>query len=434
MITRHLVAGVDSSTQSCKVVIVDPLTGEQVREGRAKHPDGTSINPEHWWTALLEAIANAGGLSDVKAISIAGQQHGLVTLDADGNLVRDALLWNDTRSAPQVDRLIDKFGLNWLAENTGSVPVPSFTSTKLLWVSENEPNEAARIAAVALPHDWLTWKLAGHAPDIDKLVTDRSDASGTGYFDSSKNQYVSEVIEFCIGRQVKLPRVAQWHEVVGEVVTDIAGGPGCKIGPGMGDNAGAALGLNLAAGEAAISIGTSGTIFGVTEAGSADITGAVAGFASADGKYLPLVCTLNAARVLEWGAGILGVSLDELGDLAAKAKPGAGGVNLTPYFVGERTPNLPDATASLTGLTLLNGTRENFARACVEGMLRGLDVGRDLITAQGNHVSGLKLVGGAAANLGVRAVAREIFGDTVSFPPPAEYVALGAARQASLIR
>ena len=429
--TRHLVAGVDSSTQSCKVVIVDPETGEIVRQGRAKHPDGTSVNPDHWWDALLQAIEAAGGLSDVKAISIAGQQHGMVALNAQGQVVRDALLWNDTRSAPQAQELIEHFGSGWLAKNTGSVPVASFTSTKLLWLKETEPANAQATAAVALPHDWLTWKLAGLAPDITKLVTDRSDASGTGYFDPILNIYLDDVVHFCIGKDIVLPRVAAWNEVVGEVVSEIAGGSGCMVGPGMGDNAGAAMGLDLASGEIAISIGTSGTIFGVTQEGYQDETGAIAGFASADGKFLPLVCTLNAARVLEWGAQILGVSLDELGELASKAQKGAEGVTLIPYFEGERTPNLPDARASLSGLSLANGTRENLARACVEGMLRGLEVGRELIAAAGTEVTSIKIIGGAAANLGVRKVAQEMFGTVVSFPAPEEYVALGAARQAS---
>jgi xylulokinase len=434
MSNRQFVAGVDSSTQSCKVVIVDPSTGQILRQGRARHPEGTSVNPERWWEALLEAIEQAGGLADVKAIAIAGQQHGLVALDAKGQVVRDALLWNDTRSAPQAQKLQDHFGPDWLASNTGSLPVASFTSTKLLWVRENEPELAKQIAAVALPHDWLTWKLAGYAPDISKLVTDRSDASGTGYFNSQTNTYLNEVLEFCIGRQIQLPRVANWNEVVGEVIHDIAGGAGCSIGPGMGDNAGAAMGLRLDSGEIAISIGTSGTIFGVSDVGSNDTTGVIAGFASSDGRFLPLVCTLNATGVLEWGARILGVSLDELGALAMKAKPGAGGIELTPYFEGERTPNLPDATASMAGMTLANGTRENFARACIEGMLRGLGVGRELITQEGIEISAIKMIGGGAANQGVRDVATELFGDLVSFPDSAEYVALGAAHQAASLK
>ena len=154
-----LVAGVDSSTQSCKVVIRDLDTGAIVRTGRASHPDGSEVDPEAWWVALQEALSQAGGLDDVAAVSIAGQQHGMVVLDDAGRVIRDALLWNDTRSAPAAAALIAELGAAELAARTGSVPVASFTATKLRWLRDAEPENAARVAAVALPHDWLTWRL-----------------------------------------------------------------------------------------------------------------------------------------------------------------------------------------------------------------------------------------------------------------------------------
>lgn len=159
-----LVAGIDSSTQSCKVVIVDSGTGAMLRTGRASHPDGTEVSPSFWWTALLEALHDAGGLADVSSLAIAGQQHGMVLLDSDGRLVRDALLWNDTRSAVSAEALIAEFGAAVLVERSGSVPVASLTSTKVRWVRDNEPDIAARVAAVALPHDWLSWRLRGYGP------------------------------------------------------------------------------------------------------------------------------------------------------------------------------------------------------------------------------------------------------------------------------
>src|SRR4051812_9658465 len=185
-----LVAGVASSTQSCKVVVRDLETGELVRSGRAAHPDGTEVDPAAWWAALQEAIAAAGGLDDVEAISIAGQQHGMVVLDADGRVIRDALLWNDTRSAPAARDLIAEVGDEAYAARVGVVPVASFTATKLRWLRDAEPANAARVAAVALPHDWLTWRLRGYGPAgesplgpvLDELTTDRSDVSGTGYW------------------------------------------------------------------------------------------------------------------------------------------------------------------------------------------------------------------------------------------------------------
>ena len=430
-----LAAGVDSSTQSCKVVIVDPATGEVVRSGRASHPNGTELNPRYWWAALQEAIDAAGGLSGVGAISIGGQQHGLVALDALGNVVRDALLWNDTRSAPQAAELIEHFGADWLAAATGSVPVASFTSTKLLWVKQNEPELAAKIAAVCLPHDWLTWRLAGYGPegdsalgpDLRALTTDASDASGTGYYNPHTGHYVQEVLDYVIGHPVILPRVL----AIDESVHTVVGMPGCKIGAGFGDNAGAAYGLALQPGDAVVSLGTSGTVFAVTPTSTADGTGTIAGFAAGDGEYLPLVCTLNAARVLDWAAALLRVDHEQLGLLALQAEPGAGGLKLTPYFEGERTPNLPNATATLEGMTLGNGSPANLARAAIEGMLGGLNYGLQQLVEAGVTVSRVQLVGGAAANQAVRQIAGQVFGLPVVVPPPGEYVARGAARQAA---
>ncbi|MFM5905103.1 MAG: xylulokinase [Micrococcales bacterium] len=430
-----LVAGVDSSTQSCKVVVVDPFTGNEVRSGRASHPNGTHVNPRYWWAALQEAIDAAGGLAGVSAISIGGQQHGLVALDEFGNVVRDALLWNDTRSAPQAQELIEHFGADWLAAQTGSVPVASFTSTKLLWVKQHEPELAAKIAAVCLPHDWLSWRLAGYGPegdsplgpDLSQLTTDASDASGTGYYNSHTGEYIDQILDYVIGHRVILPKVLQINESVHSVV----GMPGCKIGAGFGDNAGAAYGLALQPGDAVVSLGTSGTVFAVTPTATADASGTIAGFAAGDGEYLPLVCTLNAARVLDWAAGLLGVDHARLSDLALQAEPGAGGLRLTPYFEGERTPNLPDATATLQGMTLANGTPANLARAAIEGMLGGLNYGLHQLTAAGVQIKRIQLVGGAAANRAVQVIAGQVFGVPVVVPEPGEYVARGAARQAA---
>jgi xylulokinase len=431
-VTGRLVAGVDSSTQSCKVVIFDPASNQIVRTGRASHPGGTEVDPETWWAALLHAIAEAGGLEDVGAISIAGQQHGMVLLDLAGQPVRPALLWNDVRSSAEAQQLIDHFGAQWLASNTGSVPVPSFTATKLLWVKNNEPENLSRVAAVCLPHDYLSWRLSESYPDISGLFTDRSDASGTGYFNPATNEYLENVLDYCLGKRVQLPRIVEHDKAAGKVRSDLATHT-VLIGAGMGDNAGAAQGLGLTPGRFAVSLGTSGTVFGSFKAGVSDSTGTISGFADAQGHFLPLVCTLNAARVVEWGAALLGVSLDEFGALALKAAPGADGVVVSPYLEGERTPNLPDATASVTGVTLANGSRENFARACIEGMLRGLAFGASVITDQGQQIESIALIGGAAANPAVQQIAKEIFSAPVSIPEPAEYVALGAARQAAFL-
>jgi xylulokinase len=422
-----LVMGVDSSTQSCKVVVVDAASGRIVRSGRAPHPVGTAVDPEAWWVALQTAIADAGGLDDVEAWAIGGQQHGMVALDAAGVVVRDALLWNDTRSGDAAGDLVSEFGADALAERTGLVPVASFTITKLRWLRDAEPENAARVAAVALPHDWLTWRLRGFGPDrpdLDELITDRSDASGTGYWNPVTGGYDRELLAAALGHDAVLPRVLGPTEYV----TDAAGR---RVGPGAGDNAGAALGVGASTGDVVVSIGTSGTAFAVAETRTIDPTGTVAGFADAAGGFLPLVATLNAARVLDATARLLGVDHAGLTDLALAADAGAGGVVLVPWFEGERTPNLPTARASLSGLSLENTTRENLARAAVEGMLAGLATGVDAIRALGVSADRVLLVGGAAQNAAVAAVAAQVFDVPVAVPAPGEYVALGAARQAA---
>ncbi|MGP3535949.1 xylulokinase [Microbacterium sp. RD1] len=421
-----LVAGVDSSTQSCKVVILDADTGVVVREARAPHPVGTEVDPEAWWQALRQALADAGGLPDVAAVSIAGQQHGMVALDDRGRVIRPALLWNDTRSAGAAADLVREVGADAYAARTGVVPVASFTAAKLRWLRDAEPDKAAAVAAVALPHDWLTWRLRGFGPEnprLDELTTDRSDASGTAYW--GPHGYDRDLLVRALGHDAVVPRVADAGESVGRTPE------GALVGPGAGDNAGAALGLDAAPGDVGVSIGTSGTVFAVTDHAVADATGTVAGFADAAGGYLPLVATLNAARVLDATARLLAVSHEELATLALAADPGAGGVVLVPWFEGERTPNLPTARASVSGLSLANATRENLARAAVEGMLAGLATGLDAIRSLGVGAERVLLIGGAAQSPAVSTIAAQVFDVPVVVPTPGEYVALGAARQAA---
>ncbi|MFI9640991.1 xylulokinase [Micromonospora sp. NPDC051925] len=439
-----LVAGVDSSTQSCKVVVRDAETGALVRQGRAPHPDGTEVDPRAWWDALLAAIEAAGGLADVAAVAVAGQQHGMVCLDEAGEVVRPALLWNDTRSADAARDLIAEAGgaetgRRFWADAVGSVPVASFTATKLRWLARHEPEQAARVAAVCLPHDWLTWRLAG-APGLAALRTDRGDASGTGYWSPATGQYRFDLLERAFGRVVTVPTVLGPADPAG--VLDPAGnallgtGTGAGeilLGPGTGDNAAAALGVGAGPGDVVVSIGTSGTVFAVADTPAADDSGAVAGFADATGRFLPLVCTLNAARVLDSAATLLGVGLDELSELALSAPPGSDGLVMVPYLEGERTPDRPTATGSVHGLTLRTATPAHLARAAVEGMLCALADGLDALVAQGATVERVILVGGGARSAAVRRIAPQVFGRPVVVPPPGEYVADGAARQAAWV-
>ena len=424
---QHIVAGVDSSTQSVKVVLRDAATGQLLRQGRASHPDGTEVDPTLWKIALDSAIADAGGLGDVSAISIAGQQHGMVALDGDGEIIRPALLWNDTRSAKAAEDLNREEGGNAeIARKVGSVLVASFTASKLRWMADHEPANAARVASVALPHDWLSWQLQG-AKDFSLLFTDRSDASGTGYFDPTTSHYREDILRLALRHdlEMKLPRIVKPNEFGG---TTTAGIP---IAAGAGDNAGAALGIQAQPGDVIVSLGTSGTAFAVSETPTHDATGAVAGFADATGRYLPLVCTLNAARIMDAATKILGKTHDEVGALALSAPAGANGLTLLPYFEGERTPNRPDATGVFAGMSLNNSNPADIARAMIEGMLAGLADAVDSLIALGVGVNRILLIGGAAKNPAIPAIASALFGREVLVPPAGEYVADGAAKQAA---
>ncbi|MFM7599187.1 MAG: FGGY-family carbohydrate kinase, partial [Actinomycetota bacterium] len=308
------------------------------------------------------------------------------------------------------------------AQAVGSVPVASFTVSKVRWLARNEPDLAARVARVLLPHDWLTWKLAGCPAEA---TTDRGDVSGTGYWSPAAGEYCPDLIELAFGRVFDVPRVAAPHEIVGETATGIA------LSPGTGDNMGAALGVGALPGDVVVSLGTSGTAFAVSDIPTADPTGQVAGFADATGRFLPLVCTLNAARVLTATATMLGVDVDELTSLALAAQSGSGGLVLLPYLDGERTPNLPNATGTLAGMTRDAMTPANLARASVEGMLCGLADAVDALRDQGVTPRRILLVGGAAANAAVQQIATTVFDVPVVVPEPGEYVADGAARQAA---
>jgi xylulokinase len=416
------VVGIDSSTQSTKVVVCDARTGAVRAEGRAPHPEGTEVDPRHWWDALQRA--GDGLLNDVDAIAVAGQQHGMVALDEQGAVIRPALLWNDTRSAQAaLDLIADLGGRRAWSDAVGLVPVASFTVTKLRWLAEHEPANAERVHDVVLPHDWLTAKLSTGS----ELVTDRGDASGTGYWSPREERYREDLLTLSFGRPLGVPRVLGPSEAAGRTAT------GALLGPGTGDNMAAALGLGAVPGDVVVSLGTSGTVFAVSTAPTEDARGLVAGFADATGRHLPLVATLNAARVLSAAAALLGTDLDGLDRLALEAAPGAQGLVLLPYLDGERTPNLPNATGSLLGLERSNLTPANLARAAVEGMLSGLADGVEAVRAAGVPVRRVILIGGAARSQAVRTVAPTVLGLPVVVPPSAEYVALGAARQAAWV-
>lgn len=435
-----LVLGVDSSTRSTTIEVRDADDGELLAGGRCPHPPArpprSEQDPVAWWDALASAIASID-VREVAAISVAGQQHGLVALDGAGNVLRPAKLWNDTESAPEAEALVRKFGPARWAKACGSVPVAALTVTKLAWLARHEPRLLERLDAVLMPHDYLTFRLTG------RRVTDRGDASGTGYWSPFDERWLPDllgrVIESVPGEQwsAKLPQVLGPDEASDWVSASVWARLGLRgrplVGPGTGDNMAAALALNLRPGDVAVSIGSSGTVATVSETPVADAEGAVAGFADATGRFLPLVCTLNAIGVTEAFARFLGVDHATLDDLALAAPPGANGTVLVPYLDGERTPDRPSATGTLSGLRG-GASREDVARAAFEGVICGLLEGLDALRRMGTvgREPRIVLVGGGAGSRAYRQVVADLTGLAVTVPD-LEPVAAGACIQAAAV-
>lgn len=433
--SRDLVAGIDSSTQSCMVVVRRLEDGAVVGESRAPHPPTTpprsEQDPRDWWTALALAL---GGLADllprVAAISVGGQGHGLVLLDGDDAPLRPAKLWNDTESAPDAERLRHAIAPAEWARWTGSVPGPAMTVSKLAWTERRHPGLVGEARRVMLPFDYIVYRLSGRA------VTERGGASGTGYFDPVRNGWAERFAASAvpgIDWSGRLPSVIGSDEPAGTVVERAALGAltGAVVGAGTGDNMAAALGLDVREGDTVVSLGTSGTIYAVCRQPVRDVTGAINGFADATGRFMPMVTTLNAAKVTDTLRRLLGVSTDDFDDLAISAPAGSGGVVLVPYLDGERTPDRPDATGSILGLRT-DATPALLARAALEGVLCGLLDGGDLLAREGVGSDGrLILTGGAARSRSYRQVLADLTGRTVWTSPLVEAAAGGAAVQAA---
>jgi xylulokinase len=428
-LTGHLVAGVDCSTQATKVLLVDPDSGKVVASGRASHQvtgdDGArETDPREWWTALGIALAETGRAADVGAIAVGGQQHGLVTLDASGAPLRRAMLWNDTRSAAEAVALTGVLGAERWADLTGLRPVASFTVSKWAWLRRHEPQVARQTAEIRLPHDYVTGRLAGRG------VTDRGDASGTGWWAPATGDYADEVLELpgvALDRRM-LPAVLAPTEAAGTVATSAAaelGLPaGAVVGPGTGDNMAAALGLGLGVGQPALSLGTSGTVFAVSERPTADPTGIVAGFADASGRFLPLAATLNCTLAVDRTAGWLGLDRE---DVAA-----AGDIVALPYLDGERTPDVPGASGTITGLRH-ESTPQQLLMATYEGAVASLleALGAiEMLTGSTGSDAPIVLIGGGARGRAWREVVGRLSGRALVIPDVVELVAIGAAVQA----
>lgn len=398
-----------------------------VRTGHAPHPPGTQVSVSAWAAAFDAAAANAGGLADIDAIGVGGQQHGLVTLANDGSSVREAMLWNDTRSAENAGELVDTLGAAAWSSTVGSVPVASFTITKLAWLAEHEPESLARTAAICLPHDWLTAQLTG--AQVGHITTDRGDASGTGYWSPRTGEYQPDLLELACGRSdFELPTIVSPSDSAGSARGTFGIRSGVPVSAGTGDNMAAALGVHAQPGDVVMSVGTSGVVSVVSDGPVADPSGTVAGFCDATGKYLPLVCTLNAGQVIDAFVRLLAVSYRDFDELAASTTEMP---TLLPYFAGERTPNRPNATAVIADLTYDNLSRASLAAGVVWSLAASLADGLSAIKRFDIPVRRVIMVGGGARLASLQQAVATALQVTVHIPATGEYVALGAARQAA---
>ncbi|WP_125099406.1 xylulokinase [Leucobacter chromiireducens] len=437
---RAVAVGVDSSTQSCKVELRAIESGELLGFGAAPHPHTvppiSEQDPEAWWDAFVAALGNArraAGDVDIVSLGIAGQCHGFVPLDAAGRVIRPAKLWNDTTAAPELAALVAEVGAASFARSVGSVPTAAFTIAKIAWLRANEPHHFARLRTILLPHDYLAYRLTG------RFATDRSDASGTGYFDPATNRYRIEHLQR-IDAEVDwapmLPEVLGPEGSAGTVLPGIAAELGIRVGArvsaGAGDQHASALGLGIRDGDLACSFGTSGVVVTTTPEPLADETGIVSGTANLTGGFLPLVCTLNGAKVTDAFARILGVDHAELSRLALTA--GADGPVLAAYLDGERTPNRPGAAGLLADITT-EVTREEIARAAVEGVVFGLRVGVEGIDRLGIDTGGdVFAIGGGARSEATTQLLADALDREVRLVDAAEPVARGAAVQAAAVQ
>ncbi|MCH6160145.1 FGGY family carbohydrate kinase [Streptomyces marispadix] len=416
-----IVAGLESSAEYTRIIVCDADSGAVVRHGHADHP-AERDDPQSWLMSLGKA-ASSGQFADVEAIGVAAQQQGLIALDSGGNPVRPALLGNDRRIQPAAADLVDALGGRqaW-AEAVGTVPEAGHPVSKLRWLARAEPQAAAAVAEVLQPHDWLVWQLMARP---SRRTTDRGEASGTGYWSAALESYRPDLVELALGHQVALPEVIGPAEPAGRTPE------GLLISAGTGETMAAAFGLGLEAGDAVISLGASGSVCAVHHEALNDPTGTITSYADATGMHMPAVRTLNATRVLRGAAEMLGTDVKGLSDLAQRSTPGAYGLVLLPYLEGELTPNLPHTAGSLHGLRRESMKPEHLARAAVEGMLCGLADALDVLRGRGVQVRRLFLLGPAANLPAVQAAAPALFGTQVVVPMPADYTAIGAARQAA---
>jgi xylulokinase len=433
--------GIDCGTQGTKALLIGE-DGRPLGRGYAPHAliereTGAREQEPRWWVdalrqAVRQALAQAPN-AKVLALGVSGQQHGLVVLDESRQVIRPAKLWNDTETAPQNAELVERLGgPAGCLQKIGIVPLTGYTASKLLWLRENEPENFARIRHILLPHDYLNFWLTG------QFVAEYGDASGTAFFDVRTRQWSREVLD-AIDRGSgllwnALPHLHKAEEIIGtlrpEVAAELGLSPDCVVSTGGGDNMMGAIGTgNVKQGVVTMSLGTSSTVYSFCDYPISERTGSVAPFCSSSGGWLPLVCTMNATNVVTQTLNLLGKTVEAIDPALSGTRPGADGLSFIPFLNGERTPDLPRARGSITGISSNNYTPDNLIRAVIEGVSFGITRGLDLIL-DGRKPEVIFAIGGGARSTQWRQLLADATGAVIQVPAEEEAGCLGAAMQA----
>jgi xylulokinase len=440
---RTLLLGIDSGTQSTKVLVVDAKDGKVIASAAQEYglienlPPGAKEQHPHTWRdatasamriALRQARASGG---EVKAIGVSGQQHGFVPLDDKGEVIRPAKLWCDTSTAVECEEIMGRLGgMNKTIRATGNAMLPGYTAPKILWLKKNEPKNYERLATVLLPHDYLNFWLTG------EKVMEYGDASGTALLDVRKRKWAGAVIE-AIGPELasKLPPANPSDHPAGKLHPATAKtldlNPGILVSAGGGDNMMGAIGTgNTRAGVITASFGTSGTIYACAEKPLVDPKGEIGACCDSTNRWLPLLCTMNVTVATEMVRDDFGWSHEKFAAEAARVPAGSNGLLLLPYFEGERTPNVPDGTGVWFGVNKKTFEAGHFARAAMEGVTLGMNYGLRRLAELGVKPTQIRATGGGAKSKVWRQLMADIFDTEVVTVKVAEGAAYGAALQA----
>jgi xylulokinase len=433
--------GVDSGTQSTKVLIVDFETGRVVGRGQAPHamipglkPGESEQDPETWIKAfevgLAEALREAKiNPAEVRALGVSGQQHGFVPLDKDGCPIRPAKLWNDTSTVAENEALLEALGGTAAAiEKLGLAPAVGFTASKILWLKRHEPDAYARLAMVLLPHNYINYKLTG------QMAMEYGDASGTGLMDIRERRWhPAALAAIDSGLEAKLPALRHPLEPVGPMKAGAASTFGFEdvlVSSGGGDNMMGAIGTgNVTPGVCTISLGTSGTIYAYFDRPFSDPRGEIAAFCDSTGGWLPLLCTMNVTNTTELWKSVLDIDNTGLETRAVKAPAGSDGLLFLPFIDGERVPVLPQASGVFFGLNRATFDAAHMTRAVMEGTILNLGYGFGRMRELGLRPTQIRATGGGAkSRLWLKLVA-DVFQTPVVTLHEQEAAAFGAALQ-----